>query len=142
MDIKNLDEVLSIEHSASLTPWSKGMFVEEMKHPFTHCFIMKKNDGSEPLLIGFICFRNIGRESELLNIAVHPDYRNLGVGKKMMQYYIDFSRQRGIRTFYLEVHASNLSAIHLYQLFSYQSSGMRKKFYQGKLDALLMKKED
>jgi len=141
MDIKDLDEVSSIETSDSLTPWSKNMFVEEIRNSLAYCFVMKTEDGSKQPVIGFICFRNITEESELLNIGVHPDYRQLGIGKKLMQFYIDFSRQRGIKTFYLEVHSSNQSAIHLYQLFSYQSSGRRKKFYQGKFDALLMMKK-
>ena len=141
MDIQDLDEVFSIETSASLTPWSKNMFVEEMRNRFDHCFVVKREDGSKQPVIGFICFRNITEESELLNICVHPDYRQLGVGKRLMQFYVDFSSRRGIRTFYLEVNSSNQSAIHLYQSFSYQSSGMRKNFYQGRFDALLMMKK-
>ena len=141
MDINDLDEVLSIETSDPLTPWSKNMFVEEMRNPFAHCFVMKKEVESKQTVIGFICFRNVAEESDLLNICVHPAYRQLGVGKKLMEFYIDFSRRRGNNTFYLEVHSSNHSAIQLYQLFSYQSSGTRKKFYQGKFDALLMTKK-
>jgi ribosomal-protein-alanine N-acetyltransferase len=141
MDIKDLEEVFSIETSHPLTPWSKNMFAEEMRNPFGYCFVMKREDRSKQAVIGFICFRNMAEESELLNICVHPDYRQLGIGKEMMQFYIDFSRRRGIKTFYLEVESSNHSAIHLYQLFSYQSSGMRKNLYQGKFDALLMTKK-
>jgi ribosomal-protein-alanine N-acetyltransferase len=141
MDLKDLDEVFSIETSDSLTPWSKNMFVEEMRNPFAYCFVMKREDGSKLPVIGFICFRDVTEESELLNICVHPGYRRLGLGRKLMEFYIDFGRRRGIKNFYLEVHSSNHSAIHLYQLFSYQSSGMRKKFYQGKFDALLMVKK-
>jgi ribosomal-protein-alanine N-acetyltransferase len=141
MDLQDLDEVISIEASASPTPWSKIMFAEEMGNRLAHCFVMKTEDGSKQPVIGFICFRDMPEESELLNIGVHPDYRQLGIGKKLMQFYIDFSHQRGIRTFYLEVNSSNTSAIHLYQSLSYQSAGMRKKFYQGKFDALLMTKK-
>lgn len=141
MDIKDLDEVISIEASASPTPWSKIMFAEEMGNRLAHCFVMKMEDGSKQPVIGFICFRNMPEESELLNIGVHPDYRQLGIGKKLMQFYIDFSHGRGIRTFYLEVNSSNTSAIHLYQSLSYQPMGMRKNFYQGKFDAFLMTKK-
>jgi ribosomal-protein-alanine N-acetyltransferase len=141
MHIEDLDEVLSIEASDSLTPWSKNMFIEEMRNPFACCFVMKREDGSRQPVIGFMCFRNMAEESELLNICVHPDYRKLGVGKKLMRFYVDFSCRRGINTFYLEVHSSNQSAVHLYQSFSYQSSGIRKNFYQGKFDALLMMKK-
>jgi len=140
MDINDLDEVLSIETSDALTPWSKNMFIEEMGNPFAHCFVMKNEAESKHTVISFICFRNVAEESELLNICVHPAYRQLGVGKKLMEFYIDFSRRRGSKKFYLEVHSSNHKAIHLYQFFSYQSSGVRKQFYQGKFDALLMMK--
>ena len=141
MDIQDLEEVLSIESSSSLTPWSKNMFIKEMRNHFAHCFVIRKEESPRQPVIGFICFRNMTDESELLNICVHPHYRQLGIGKKLMEYYIDFSSRVGIKTFYLEVHSSNQSAIHLYQRFSYQSSGMRKKFYQGKFDALLMMKK-
>jgi ribosomal-protein-alanine N-acetyltransferase len=141
MDIKELDEVVSLERSNPLTVWSKDMFIGEMRNPFAYCFVTKTEDGSKQLVIGFICFRNVAEESELLNICVHPDYRRRGVGKELMQFYVEFSRQRGIKTFHLEVCSSNHSALQLYQLFSYESSGMRKNFYPGKFDALLMTKK-
>jgi ribosomal-protein-alanine N-acetyltransferase len=141
MNIQDVDEVLSIETSASLAPWSPNMFIEEMQNPSAYCFVMKRENGAEPSVIGFICFQNVTEESELLNIGVHPHYRQKGLGKKLMQFYIDFCNPLRIKTFYLEVNASNHAAIHLYQCFSYQHFGMRKNFYQGKFNALLMKKE-
>jgi ribosomal-protein-alanine N-acetyltransferase len=140
MVINDLDEVLSIEIYGSLTPWSKNMFLEELQNPLAYCFVMEMEEGPKQPVIGFICFRNVADESELLNICVHPAYRHSGIGKKLMEFYIDFSSRRGSKSFYLEVHSSNQTAIHLYQLFSYQSSGIRKKLYQDKVDALLMTK--
>ena len=138
MDIQDLDEVLSLESPGSGALWSKNMFIEEMRNPFAYCFVMKIQDRSKQRVIGFICFRNLAEESELLNICVDSDYRQLGAGKKLMEFYVEFGSRKGIKTFHLEVHSSNHSAIRLYQLFSYQLSGMRKNFYQGKFDALLM----
>jgi ribosomal-protein-alanine N-acetyltransferase len=140
MNIQDLDEVISMESSTSGVLWSKNMFIEEMRNPFAYCFVMRIDNQSKQEVIGFICFRNVAEESELLNICVHPDYRQLGAGKRLMEFYVAFGRRREIKTFYLEVLSSNTSAIRLYQLFSYESSGMRKKFYQGKFDALLMTK--
>lgn len=140
MDSRDLDEVLSIETSSSVAPWSRNMFADEMRNTFAFCFVMKKEDELKRPVIGFICFRNIAEESELLKICVHSDYRQQGIGKQLMKFYMDFSRERGVKTFYLEVYSSNHSAIHLYQLFAYHPSGTRKNFYQGKFDALLMTK--
>jgi len=141
MTPQDLEEVLSIEASASLTPWSLNMFKEEMQNPFSYCFVMKPKEGSKAPVVGFICFRNVTEESELLNIGVHPHYRQRGLGKTLMQFYIDFCNPLNIGTFYLEVDATNQPAIHLYHRFSYQSFGMRKKFYQEKFDAILMMKK-
>ena len=140
MEREHLDELLLIETSSSLTPWSKEMFLEELRNPLAHSFIYRVNEAQGHLLIGFICFRNIGEESELLNIGVHPFFRRMGIGRKMMQFYMEFGKAKQIKTFYLEVHVSNPPAIRLYEGFSYQPAGTRKKFYQGKFDALMMVK--
>jgi len=140
MDIEDLDEVQLIAASSSFNPWSKNMFTGEMGNPFSRCFIIKIRERSNPPVLGFICFRNVEDESELLNICVHPQYRQLGVGKRLMQFYFGFSSRKKIKTYYLEVNSSNLPAMNLYQSFSYQSFGIRKKFYQGKFDAILMVK--
>ncbi len=141
MGEKDLDEVVAIAASSTSNPWSMNMFAKEMSNSLSYCFIIKmKGDLKNPLM-GFICFRNIEDESELLNICVHPQYRQLGIGKKLMQFYIGLCNNHKIKTFYLEVDSSNQVAIHLYRLFAYQLMGIRKKFYQGKFDALLMTKE-
>ncbi len=140
MGIQDLDEVIALESPNPDTRWSKNMFVGEMGNPFGYCFVMKVEDRCKQRVMGFICFRNVTEESELFKICVHSDYRRFGVGKRLMEFYVEFSRRRGIKTFHLEVHISNQPAIRLYRLFSYESSGVRKNFYQGKFDALLMTK--
>ena len=142
MDEKDLGEVVAIATSTTSNPWSINMFIDEMSNPLSYCFVVKTKGGSTYPLMGFICFRTIEDESELLNICVHPQYRQLGIGKKLMQFYIGLCSKIKIKTFFLEVDSSNQSAIHLYQLFSYQLMGIRKKFYRGQFDALLMMKKD
>lgn len=138
----DLEEILSIEAFTSPNPWSKKMFIEEISNPSAHLFIIKykRNLKNHPIL-GFICFRNIRGESELLNLCVHPQYRQLGIAKCLMQFYNGFCEKREIRVFHLEVHSVNHPAIHLYRSFSYQQVGIRRKFYRGRFDAFLMRKE-
>jgi ribosomal-protein-alanine N-acetyltransferase len=138
MDMEDLEEVLSIERSSSVTPWSKKMFVEEILSPTSHCFTLKVKGGTGEQVAGYICFREILGESELLNLSIHPHFRRMGFGKQLMAFYLDFSVRMGIRACYLEVSVSNEPAIRLYDLFSYHAVGRRKRFYQGKVDALLM----
>lgn len=138
MDWRDLDEVVTIATSLTSNLWSKNMFIGEMLNPLAHCFVVSMKGRPKHPLVGFICFRNVDDESELLNIGVHPQYRQLGIGKKLMQFYIGFCSQMKIRTFHLEVDSLNQSAIHLYQSFSYHSVGIRKKLFRGEFDAILM----
>ncbi len=141
MVAQDLSQVFPIETSDPVAPWSMKMFLGEMEHPSAHCFVIMRNDGLNDSVVGYVCFRNVAEESELLKICVHPGYRQLGFAKKLMQFYLEFSYRMGVRTFHLEVNASNHPAINLYQSFSYRPSGTRKKFYQENLDALLMMRQ-
>jgi ribosomal protein S18 acetylase RimI-like enzyme len=164
MNFGDLGEIHPMEVIASPTPWSKNMFVQEIQSPFSHCFTMKSirigtsrngcrtdtvvptpDHGTKELpenrIIGFICFRSVAGESELLNICVHSQYRQLGIGRMLMEFYIGFCNRMDVRVFYLEVNSSNHSAIHLYQSLSYHFYGIRKRFYQDRFDALLMVKK-
>lgn len=141
MGIEDLPEVLAISSSFPINPWTEKMFLEEMANPLSSCFVVKMGRDHNSPIIGFICFREVRDESELLHLCVHPQYRQRGVGKRLMQFYIDFCLQRGIRTFYLEVDPSNRPALHLYKLFSYQSLMVRKNFYPERREGLVMVKE-
>ncbi len=139
MELKDLDAVLPIAVASPLNPWSNDMFLGEIAHPLSHCFLIcGENDRMKDIPLGFICFRNIEEESELLNICIHPRYRRKGLGKILMEFYIEFCSRRGVKKYFLEVNPLNISAVRLYQSFAFQPTGKRKKFYQGKYDALLM----
>lgn len=117
------------------------MFIEELANPLAYCYTIKFKGKTDLHTIGFICFRIIGDESELFNICVHPQYRKRGMGKKLMQFYIEFCKQMKVKAFFLDVNSENQIAFRLYQLFSYTPVGIRQKFYRGKFDALLMVKK-
>ncbi len=141
MEKEDVEGVLPIAATNLLNPWSKNMFLEELAHPFSHCFLLShQNDGHQDNPLGFLCFRNLGEESELLNLAISPDHRQKGLAKKLMEFYINFCYQKGVKKYYLEVHPQNIPAVRLYQSFAYQPTGRRKNFYQDKYEALLMER--
>ena len=46
-----------------------------------------------------------------------------------------------MKTITLEVNENNLSAIRLYDKFSFDKLGIRKKYYNGESDAIIMSKK-
>ena len=141
MGTGDLEEVVSISSSSRFAPWSSEMFLGEMNHSFSHCFLIGSDQPPEGQALGFICFRTIQDESELLNLGVHPRFRKMGLGRSLMQFYIHFCTQMKVRRFYLEVSPSNEEALRLYRSLHYGPFGRRERFYGGKEDALLLVRE-
>ena len=141
MEEGDLNEILTLDTSSSLTPWSRPLFLEEMAHPYGHCFSMILHEDPGPKIVAYLCFRTMGDESELLNLAVHPDYRRRGLARHLMAFYIDFCHGEKVKKSFLEVAAGNEAALHLYRSFDYRPTGKRLRFYLGRFDALMMERE-
>lgn len=77
----------------------------------------------------------------ITNIAVHPDYRRAGIGSKILSIITDICVENGMEAITLEVRESNFSAQKLYRANGFSVCGVRKKYYQGKENALIMTKE-
>ncbi|MBR2391164.1 MAG: ribosomal protein S18-alanine N-acetyltransferase [Clostridia bacterium] len=90
-------------------------------------------------VVGFLEGLIISPESEIYDIAVDEDYQRKGYAKKLMEFFIDLSKQNGVETILLEVNSNNIKAINLYNLFGFVEYGKRKNYY-GDADAILMKK--
>jgi ribosomal-protein-alanine N-acetyltransferase len=141
MEIEDLEAVVSISAASRFAPWSSEMFLGEMKHPSAHCFVIGSDEFLENRTPGFICFRTVQDESELLNLGVHPRFRRMGFGRKLMYFYFDFCTRINVKMLYLEVNPSNEEALRLYLSLGYEPFGTRDKFYAGKEDALLLRRE-
>lgn len=136
---EDLPTVLLIDRVSSSSPWSERMFLDELTHPYASCYVLTKGTSAEEIL-AYICFRIIGKESEVLNLCVSPSYRRQGLGRKLMEFYLSRCVSRGIERSYLEVCLSNDGALRLYRSLLYEVVGRRKGFYQGRFDALTMRK--
>ena len=60
-------------------------------------------------------------------MAVHPDYRKLGIGKALISELLSLCRKDGIISFTLEVRESNVVAQTLYKSFGFIDE--RRCFY-------------
>lgn len=90
---------------------------------------------------GFILWREIAGESEILTVAVNPLSQRRGIGKRLVQKALEHA---GNQTCFLEVAANNVAAQNLYLTLGFIETGRRKNYYfQGPypaVDAILMKR--
>jgi ribosomal-protein-alanine N-acetyltransferase len=94
--------------------------------------------------IGFSLVRTVADESELLLIAVRPDQHRLGVGRQLLDHFIDWARESGVVRAHLEVRDGN-PAVEMYRKAGFTRIGRRRNYYHARdgnrFDALTLSKQ-
>jgi ribosomal-protein-alanine N-acetyltransferase len=89
--------------------------------------------------VGFTLSRSVIDDTELLLIAVHPQYQRRGIGRFLMEDFVDQAKTLGVRTAHLEVRDGN-GAMTMYRDAGFEPVGRRRKYYHARdgraLDAL------
>ena len=75
-----------------------------------------------------------------MNIVVKKSCRKRGVGEKLLETIITFSKENNYENINLEVSSENEPAINLYKKLGFKEVGLRKKYYNNVVDAILMQK--
>jgi ribosomal-protein-alanine N-acetyltransferase len=87
---------------------------------------------------GFLFGRIAADEFEILNMAVSAARRRRGIGSKLLESALEFSRIAGCARAYLEVRASNEPAIALYARHGFTECGLRAHYYRDPVDDALL----
>lgn len=136
--LDDIDFIAEIEKLSFPTPWSKELIREEILFPLSLNFVAQVNE----CVVGYVLSWLIPPEVHILNLAVEPQYRNKGVGKKILNTLFSEAMKKKATKFTLEVRNGNADAISFYQRFGFVTKGIRKGYYQDTgEDALIMWKE-
>ncbi|MFT7300144.1 MAG: ribosomal-protein-alanine N-acetyltransferase [Porticoccus sp.] len=114
--------VSAIEQQVTPHPWRESQFIESVSK---HCCLVLT---LETKVIGYTIYTIVAGEAEILNIAIHPDYQGKGYGRQLLDHLMVIVCEQAERL-YLEVRASNASAIHLYQEVGFAEICLRHNYY-------------
>lgn len=131
-DLNNIKDILISDFDDF---WTFNTLEEELKCTNSF-FLVAKNDDNE--IVGFAGIKAILDEADIMNIVVKKSFRGHGIGSKLLENLILFAKKHNLKTVTLEVNETNLSAIKLYNKFNFNKVGIRKKYYDGKNDAIIM----
>jgi ribosomal-protein-alanine N-acetyltransferase len=132
----DLPQVIAIERRAFPTPWSLAMFVLELSKSSGICLAALLP--GERHLVGYLICSRYDTVWHIMNIAVDPDRRRLGVATELLASLYDRVDDPNAR-YTLEVRQSNHTAIHLYEREGFRAAGLRRRYYQDNgEDALIM----
>jgi ribosomal-protein-alanine N-acetyltransferase len=118
--------VIDIERDTYPFPWSEGIFRDCVRVGYL-CRVIEMRG----MVHGYAIMSFGADEAHLLNICVHRDLREQGVGRKLLEYLLNHARKVGMHDAFLEVRPSNPVAIHLYESLGFVRVGVRKGYYQG-----------
>jgi [ribosomal protein S18]-alanine N-acetyltransferase len=116
--------------------WSHAAYAKELENPRS-CLLALVN--SDTQVLGFGCLWSILEEAHITILVVHPNYRRLGLGRYLVWGLLQWASDRQLEWATLEVRASNIAAIALYQTFDFMEIGRRQAYYQAPTeDAVIM----
>ena len=130
-----VDSLVSISKLCFHSAWDKESFKNELQNGLARYVVAVVDN----IAVGFGGMWIIIDEGHITNIGVHPEYRGIGIGDKILSSLISICRDENVCSMTLEVRASNYIAQNLYKKYGFVSEGVRKAYYEdNQEDALIM----
>ncbi|MEE9218653.1 MAG: ribosomal protein S18-alanine N-acetyltransferase [Acidobacteriota bacterium] len=131
MTCADLPEVLEIERACFGAPWSRQVFLEEVRNSGrSHPLILRQpNPQGGTRLLGYACLWCVHDELWINNLAVHRGFRRQGFGRRLLRAALDVGRHLGCSLALLEVRAGNEPAVRMYQGEGFRTIGVRPGYY-------------
>ena len=136
-----IDAILAIEQASFTNPWTREMYVAELKNEGVSFFYLARDKGRQ--IVGFCSFWRVLDELHINNLAVVPEFRRRGVATALLRRVMEEAARFGIRRTMLEVRRSNTAAQELYERFGFVVAGTRSNYYTNPVeDALVLWREE
>lgn len=134
---RHIGQILAIEQTSYPKPWTAKVFHDELDQVRAgHRHYVVARTGRQ--VIGYAGLMFVDKEAHVTNVAVHPDHRRYGVATRLLLDLARTTIDRGCEAWTLEVRASSTGAQELYRQFGFAPAGMRKAYYEGREDAIVM----
>jgi [ribosomal protein S18]-alanine N-acetyltransferase len=136
LQLTDLPAIMRIENAAYEFPWTEAIFKDCFKSGYTGLAL-----DHQSRLIGYGVLSAAVGEAHILNVAIDPQLRRCGLGKKLVMRLIDQARWHRAERIFLEVRRSNEIARKLYSKLGFNEIGERIGYYPGRKsreDAIVM----
>ena len=138
MQIQHVPQVAALEKQCFSDPWSEKSIASELANDLAFWLVALEGE----TVAGYVGSQTVMGESDMMNIAVHPDFRRQGIAEALVETLITELREQGSRCLTLEVRSSNDPAKQLYQKLGFIQIGKRPNYYfNPREDALILRKE-
>ena len=138
MDESHVDAIAELEKMCFNDPWSIHSISSELNNPLSTWLVAVEGG----VVCGYVGSQSVLDGADMMNIAVHPDYRMQGIGYNLVDKLIALLKAKNVISLSLEVRVSNENAINLYNKMGFEIIGKRPGYYRNpREDAYIMRKE-
>jgi ribosomal-protein-alanine N-acetyltransferase len=108
--------------------WTRSQCAGILPMPGVRLVIARLDSGQAA---GFSLHRTIADEAELLLLAVAPECRRQGIGRMLLNEFMEHAANSGLGRVHLEVREGNPAVI-MYRSVGFSVAGRRRKYYRGR----------
>ena len=138
MTSDHVSQIAQLEKLCFSDPWSENSIASELQNKLAFWLVAAEGN----TVTGYIGSQTVMDETDMMNVAVHPDFRRRGIAEALVNGLVEHLKELGSHCLTLEVRASNDPAISLYEKLGFSEIGRRKNYYRNpKEDALILRKE-
>lgn len=138
MTLADAPAIAELEKHCFSDPWSEKSIASEVNNPLSY-WLVAEDCGK---IAGYVGSQSVLDAADMMNLAVSPDYRRQGLGKRLVCELMYRLAQRNVIALLLEVRVSNAPAIGLYEHLGFVQVGRRPGYYRNpREDALILRKE-
>lgn len=138
MNLGDVSAIAELEKLCFSDPWSENSIASEVENRLSY-WLVAEVDG---VVAGYVGSQTVLDASDMMNLAVSPDYRRQGIGQALVNALVEHLQQNKVIALLLEVRVSNTPAIALYESLGFEQVGRRPKYYHNpREDALILRKE-
>lgn len=137
MTADHVASVAELEKLCFRDPWSEKSVASELNNPLSLWLVALEDGG----VVGYVGSQTVMDETDMMNVAVHPDHRRRGIGQQLIDELVRRLEKQGSVSLTLEVRASNEPAKQMYEKLGFAIAGRRPNYYRNpKEDALILRK--
>ena len=135
MNENHVAQVAALEKLIFSDAWSENSVRSELSNELSLWLVALDGD----VVAGYIGSQTVLEEADMLNLAVKPEYRRQGLGRRLVEELI---QQLDAHSLTLEVRMTNEPAKTLYDSMGFKQVGLRRNYYEKpKEDALILRKD-
>ena len=127
MQASDLNGVQLVEQASYDYPWSRAVFRDCLLAGY-YSLVLEANGK----VSGYAIMSIAAAEAHVLNLCVHPDLRQLGYGRRLLNALLFKAEDAKVKQVFLEVRPSNRAAVKLYLSAGFEEIGIRPAYYQAR----------